>query len=233
LFFAENELRNINRRKEKKNLDKLKIWEKPSTANIEKDFNIRKKILELKKTCRETSGFNITALKSLKFLNTANVKSIAETSKIISEKNSKKMNLPGNQQDSIFNFITDNREIGMKNFLLGLLKDERGMISTKENLVAKAIKHSEVKLDKDLKNFMEFIEQEKKTQKQNEFVLLKAFDANREFAAKKKKSSLENKQICDEIDRTIKGIMSLKSYAGFVHIVLGGKNYIFFYFFFI
>jgi hypothetical protein len=110
----------------------------------------------------------------------------------------------------------------MKNILLGLLKNERGMISTKENLVAKAIKDSEVRLDKDTRNFFEFIEQEKKVQKQNDIVLIKAFDSNREFAAKKKKSNIENKQICDEIDRTIKSILSLKSYAGFVHIVLGG-----------
>lgn len=222
IFFAENELRNINRKNNKKTLNKLKIWEKPATANTEKDINIRKKILELKKTCRETSGFNITMLKDLKFLNKANVQSIAETSKIIQEKNNNKISIP-NKQDSIFGFVTDNREISMKNFLLGLLKEERGMINTKENLVAKAIKDSETRLDKDVKNFVEFIEQEKRVQKQNEIVLIKAFDANRELATRKKKSNLENKQICDEIDRTIKSILSLKSYAGFVHIVLGGN----------
>lgn len=177
--------------------------------------------MELKKTCRETSGFNITALRDLKFLNKANVQSIADTSKIIQEKNSQKNN-GLNKQDTILSFVMDNKEISMKNFLLGLLKDERGMISTKENLVQKAIKDSEVRLDKDTRNFLGFIEQEKKIQKQNEIVLIKAFDANRELAAKKKKSNIENKQICDEIDRTIKGILSQKSYAGFVHIVLGG-----------
>lgn len=232
LFFAENELRNINRKNEKKNLNKLKIWEKPFTANTEKDINIRKKILELKKTCRETSGFNITALRDIKFLNKANVKAIADTSKIISEKNTQKITVPG-KQDSIFSFVTDNREISMKNFLLGLLKDERGMINTKENLVAKAIKESEVRLDKDTKNFVDFIDQEKKIQKQNEIVLIRAFDSNRELGVRKKKSNLENKQICDEIDRTIKGILSLKSYAGFVHIVLGGKFICLFLFYFV
>jgi len=225
IFFAENELRNINRKNEKKSLNKIKIWEKPLTANTEKDINIRKKIQELKKTCRETSGFNITMIKDLKFLNKANVQSIYDTSKIIHEKNNQKLNQPP-KQDSIFSFVTHNREISMKNFLLGLLKDERQMINTKEQLVAKAIKDSEVRLDKDVKNFVEFIEHEKRIQKQNEIVLIKAFDANRELATRKKKSNLENKQICDEIDRTIKGIMSLKSYAGFVHIVLGGNELI-------
>ncbi len=223
LFFAENELTNLNKKQEKKSINKLKIWEKPLTANTDKDMNLRKKIKELKKNCRETIGFNITTVRDLKFLNKANVQTINETSKIVQEKFNQKLNQTI-RQDSIFSFVTDNREISMKNFLLTLLKDERHMINNKEQLVAKSIKDSEVRLDKDLKNFVEFIEHEKRIQKSNELVLIKAFDTNRDLAARKKKSNLENKQICDEIDRTIKGIMSLKSYAGFVHIVLGGNS---------
>lgn len=221
LNFADNELKNISRKNEKKSLNKIKIWEKPSTANLEKDINIRKKIQELRKTCREATGFNSSDLKNMKFLNKTNVDSIVETSKIINDKNTQKLNFPL-KQESIFSFVTDNREICMKNFLLGLLKEERSLINAKESLVARALKDSDVKLEKDYKNFVEFIENEKKIQKNNEIVLIKAFDANKDLAVKKKKINQENKQICDDIDRTIKGILALKSYAGFVHIVLGG-----------
>ncbi len=49
------------------------------------------------------------------------------------------------------------------------------------------------------------------------------FDAgkvNRELADKKKKLNQENKQIMDELDRTVKMILNLKGYAIFVHNVL-------------
>ena len=123
---------------------------------------------------------------------------------------------------SIFNFVTDNREICMKNFLLELLKDERSIINTKEHTVTKALKDSEFKLEKDYKNFVDFIENEKKSQKQNENELFQAFNKNRDLTISKKKFNQENKQIIDEIDRTVKGIVNLKSYAGFVHLVLEG-----------
>ena len=175
----------------------------------------------MRKTCREETGFRTKELKDVKYLTQGNINSIIETSKIMKEKKQSKMNQT-KKSDKIYNFVTDNREISMKNFLLELLKEERCAINDKELMVNKALKDSENKLEKDFKYFVEFMDKEKKFHKENELRLLHAYDSNRELLTRKKKYTLENKQICDEIDRTIKSIFSLKANAGFVHIVLGG-----------
>ena len=73
MVFAENELVNINKKGEKKTYNNIKIWEKASTTNREKDINIRHKLSELKKQCRETTGFDNSELKNQKFLNKINI----------------------------------------------------------------------------------------------------------------------------------------------------------------
>ncbi len=217
---AERELFNI-KKKEIRKEQRIKIWEQSTVKNEnEKDINIRNKISELKKKCREKEGFTDVDLNSNKFLTKIDLASISESKKILNErpknKNSK------NQLESIFNFVTDNREISMKNFLLDLLKDERSLISSKEILVSKTLKDSEVKLEKDYKNFMDFVEEEKRTQKYNEQKLIEYFNHNRELATVKKKLIQENKTVVDDLDRTVKAINNLKSNAAFVHLVLGG-----------
>ena len=124
-------------------------------------MNIRSKISELRKTCREETGFRTKELKDIKYLTQGNINSIIETSKIMKEKNNNKMN-ETKKSDKIFSFITDNREISMKNFLLELLKEERCAINEKELMVNKALKDSENKMERDYKYFIEFIDKEKK-----------------------------------------------------------------------
>jgi len=147
--------------------------------------------------------------------------SILNSKKILADR-AKQTNTNSNKVDSIFSFVTDNREISMKNFLLDLLKDERSLINSKEFLVSKTLKESEVRLNKDFKNFVDFVDEEKRNQKLNEQKLIEFFNHNRELAIVKKKLIQENKTVVDDLDRTVKSINNLKSNAAFVHIVLGG-----------
>lgn len=203
----------------------MKIWEQPLKDEAERDINIRNKISELKKKCRENLGFSEVDLQNQKFLNKIDLASILDSKKILADR-AKQKNI--NKVESIFNFVTDNREISMKNFLLDLLKDERSLINSKELLVSKTLKDSEVKLEKDYKNFVEFVEEEKRNQKSNEQKLIEYFNHNRELATVKKKLIQENKTIVDDLDRTVKSINNLKSNAAFVHLVLGGNQLIIF-----
>lgn len=110
----------------------------------------------------------------------------------------------------------------MKNYLLDLLKGERTLINNKENLVTKALKESEHKLDKDFKDFYGYVDKEKRILKYNEQKLNEAISNNRKLADTKKKLVQENKQIEDELDRTVKIILNFKGNASFVHTVIGG-----------
>ena len=220
--FAERELFNIKKREKRKEENRVKIWQQSSNPEADKDINIRNKISELKKKCRENLGFSDVDLRSQKFLTKIDVNSIMDSRKIISDTNKPTNNKGKNKIDSIFNFVEDNREISMKNFLLDLLKDERSSINSKEFTVTKALKDSEVRMDKDYKNFIEFVEEEKKTHKLNEQKIIENYNNNRELGLVKKKLNQENKTIVDDLDRTVKAINNLKSNAAFVHIVLGG-----------
>lgn len=217
--FAERELLNIKKKEKRKEQGRVKIWEQPLKDETEKDINIRNKIFELKKKCQENHGFSQVDLHGQKFLTKLDLASLLDSKRILADRTKQKNN---NKVESIFNFVTDNREISMKNFLLDLLKDERSLINSKEGLVSKTLKDSEVKLEKDYKNFVDFVEEEKRNQKLNEQKLIEYFNHNRELATIKKKLIQENKTVVDDLDRTVKSINNLKSNAAFVHLVLGG-----------
>ena len=56
----------------------------------------------------------------------------------------------------------DNKEISLKNYLIGLLKEKRTDINEKERNIEKALKQSENQLDRDTKEFIDFVEETKK-----------------------------------------------------------------------
>jgi hypothetical protein len=200
----------------------MKIWDKKKEGvdNSEKELGIRKKIFEIKKNVKEKGGLD--QIDTQGYLSKGHMNVIFESGKIIKDRafHNNKTVLQG-KTNSLYNFLIDNREISMKNFLLDLLKNERDKIETKEGEVSKALKGSEFKLEDDFKKFENFTEYEKKIQKENERVLLEKGKDNRELADRKKKLNQENKQICDELERTVKSIRNYKGDAIFVHYVLG------------
>jgi hypothetical protein len=64
------------------------------------------------------------------------------------------------------------KTLTLKNYQIGLLKNERTFLSDKESQITLALKNSERKLDNDYKNFQDFIEKEKKLSKQKEQVFV-------------------------------------------------------------
>jgi hypothetical protein len=222
LNFAIKEVTQIDNKIDKNKIKHLKIWEKQKLIynNEERDISIRKKISEIKKNAKELPVLSSIDMTNNRFLNKAHLELISDSNKIIHEQafqNSRVVQ----KNDSIFNFINENREISMKNFILDLLKSERTKILTKEGEVTKALKDSEGKLDEDFKRFENFTEYERNKQKEMDKILLESAKDNRELADKKKKLVQENKQIMDELERTVKAIKNFKSDAIFVHHVLG------------
>ena len=122
IVFAENEIKNINNKIEKFNSNKLPIWEKKRgiSVNIEKETSARKKILEIKKQVKEKGGLENIDLKNQKYFSKLHLDVILESTRILKEKNlEKQTEIPTTvNSNSLVTYVTDNREISMKNFLL-------------------------------------------------------------------------------------------------------------------
>ena len=119
--------------------------------------------------------------------------------------------------------LMDSKEICLKNYLIGLLKDKRTDINEKERNIEKALKESENQLDKDCKEFIDFVEETKKKLKleDDEFIKFRNFHEKAESLYRKECS--EYKKLSEDLERTVKLICLLRSYGIFVYKVLGQK----------
>ena len=116
--------------------------------------------------------------------------------------------------------MNDTKEICLKNYLIGLLKEKRTDINEKERNITKALRDSENKLDLDYKNFLNFVEGTKRKQKKEEEELqrLKSLHEQKEIIYKREIT--DYKKLIEDLERTVKLICLLKSYGSFVHKVL-------------
>lgn len=222
VIFCQREIKNIDNKINKSKYNKEGIWSK-TKVNDDRDLNVRKKLMEIKRGVKEKSTFENMDFGVKGYFNKDSIQVIHDTVKIMKNKtmqNVSKME----KTNSINNFINDNREICLRNYLIDLLKGERTSISDKEHTVTRALKESENKLENDFTEFMKFTEREKRKQKVNEQRLIDYISKNKQLQEKKKKLVQENKQIMDDLDRTVKIILNLKGNASFVHTVLGDEK---------
>ncbi len=144
VLFAENEVKLINNKLIKSMNQKLPVWEKKKNPaeNEKKEISVRKKISEIKKQVREKGGLENIDLKNQTYFSKQHLDVILESTKIVKEKNLQKNTtaLVSSKTNSLNNFVVDNREISMKNFLLSLLRYERSSILSTEGAIAKALK---------------------------------------------------------------------------------------------
>lgn len=73
---------------------------------------------------------------------------------------------------SKYSYLEDNRDICLKNYLIGLLKEERTQTNEKEIGIKEALETTDKKLDMDKKAFINYIDKEKKQLKETEEVTL-------------------------------------------------------------
>ena len=116
--------------------------------------------------------------------------------------------------------LNDTKEICLKNYLIDLLKEKRTDINEKERNITKALRESEDRLDADYKDFIDFVEDTKRKQKKEEEELTRLKSQHEEKDNLCKKELSDNKKLNEDLERTVKIIMLLKSYGSFVHKVL-------------
>jgi hypothetical protein len=145
---------------------------------------------------------------------------ITEANKIMKERMKNKGNAITSKHRMRNLVMNDTRDICLKNYLIGLLKESRTDLNEKEKNITKALRDSENRLDTDYRNFIDFVEGTKKKQKREEEELVRLKTLHEEKDNLYKKECLENKKLYEELEKTVKMICLLKSYGSFVHRVL-------------
>ena len=234
-FFANSEVKNIDK-KIIKRINKCSIWKEKlnniygmyASSNKKDIQNIRRNIREFE---LGTKDFDLKAeINRKKYFPMEKVEIIFDATDIMNkmkkslnnEKKSYQTFFRKNQAD-LNTFIIQNREICKKNFLIGLIKNEREKIKIKEKEIQKDLEDAKKIFVKDEAEFNQFT-QEKKVQFRKAELNLDINNRNNKILMEKiRKCSMEVHETESEIVRNIKGIILYKNYADFIHKLLG-KN---------
>ena len=146
---------------------------------------------------------------------------INEANKIMRERMKNKGSTINSKSKFKNEVLMDNKEISLKNYLIGLLKEKRTDINEKERKIEKALKQSEVQLDRDTKEFIDFVEATKRRHKLEDDEYVKYRNLHEQSENIYRKESTEYKKLMEELERTVKSINVLRGYGGFVYKVLG------------
>ena len=235
-YFANSEINNIDN-KIIKRINKETIWKK-KLNNIYGIFasTNRKDILNIRRNIREfeigTKGFDLKAeIDKKKYFPLERVDIIYDATDIMN-KMKKSMNNDKKPVQTLFRknqidlntFIIQNREICKKNFLIGLIENEREKIKIKEKEIKKDLSDAKKVFFKDEEAFDNFIQEKKQQFRKTELNLDINIRNNKILMEKIRKCSMDVHETESEIMRNIKGIILYKNYADFIHKLLGKKN---------
>ena len=234
-FFALSEVRQMDR-KIAKRINKGLIW-KEKLNNI---YDIctsqnKKDIDNVRKTVRlSLSGDNFDLRSEIdrkKYFPVENVDVINEAKDIMNNikkvmSNDKKAyeTFRCRNKLDLHTFVIQNRDICKKNFVIDLLKNERNKIKTKEKEVIKALDDANKIFISDKDAFDKFTQNKKRQFRETDLHLDEAIRNNKILMEQIKKYNSEVHGTENEIERNIKGIILYKSYADFIHKLLGKEN---------
>ena len=234
-FFANSEVKNIDK-KIIKRINKCSIW-KEKLNNIYGMYasSNKKDIQDIRRNIREfelgTKDFDLKAeINRKKYFPMEKVEIIFDATDIMNkmkkslnnEKKSYQTFFRKNQAD-LNTFIIQNREICKKNFLIGLITNEREKIKIKEKEIQKDLEDAKKIFVKDEAEFNQFTQEKKVQFRKAELNLDINIRNNKILMEKIRKCSMEVHETESEIVRNIKGIILYKNYADFIHKLLG-KN---------
>jgi len=151
---------------------KPKIWEKSKKEEEKDKVIVRKKITDIAKNAKESeNGLLEDFGEGKKYLNKNHVDIIKEANQIIKERSKNSGLTVASKTNSVYDFILQNREICLKNYLIDLLKGERTAIAGKQEKITRALNDSEKKLEQDQNEFRLYMDNEKNILQTNEKVL--------------------------------------------------------------
>ena len=234
-FFALSEIKHMDH-KISKRINKCLIWKEKlnniyddCTSKNKKDIeNIRVGIrlyglgddFDLKSEIDKKKYFPI---EKVEVINEAKDIMINMKKSMLNEKKAYETFYNKNRID-LHTFVRQNREICKKNFVIDLLRNERNKIKTKEKEIIKALDDAQRIFLRDKEAFDEFTQNKKKQFRESDLFLEEAIRNNKMLMEQIRKHNSEVHSTEDEIERNIKGIILYKSYADFIHKLLGKEK---------
>ena len=123
-------------------------------------------------------------------------------------------------------FMKKTNEIRLDNYKLKLLTNKRNELNSKLNDISKAFKSTEKMLENDYKQFLLFVEENNKSQQNQEYILNKCKQNFNNKDNEYNKQNELNKKLKNTIEFIVKRILTLNNYGKFIHKVFK-KDYIY------
>lgn len=145
-----------------------------------------------------------------------------ESIRQLTDRKKKKDLLITSDNPPISEFMSESKEICMKNLLIKIIKTESSRIEEKEVNIGKALDIEKINLENDQYLFHEYSETKKKSFREIEKQLLELEKNNKMLSLKLKDIKIENLGIKDEIRKYINLIEINRQYAFFINRSMKG-----------
>ena len=227
LGFANKQIEKIEEIVKKDKENERKAWDKHILNNIYKSSGKSnyQALKEFSHRIKIKKNYDISKIDWAKqlYLNKKQVKQILTGNKI-SKRILESVEISKRLKDKkiyLHDFIFQTKNISLKNLKLKLIKNERENITKKENEYENALNYEKKSLENDIDKFNLYKIGTKQQMKNDETTLIKLNQKNKLLYEESKKLANEYKYIVEEIIRYITLIINYKTYASFVHKLIG------------
>ena len=229
--FANMQIDKINKSLIKEKESELKPWLKKMDNNIylsngKSNYQIMKELTKKFKIIKKNKDIKKINWSKQYYYNKSQLNNIFDGYQI-SKRILNKYEVKRKVKDRGFyldEFITQTKNVSIDNLKLNLLKSERDKVYIKEYQYEKALEYEKKSLEKDINDFDMFKFEVKRKLKDDEMTLIKLIQENKLLYETNKKLSHEYKYTIEEIIRYIKLIINYKTYADFIHKLMGGGS---------
>ena len=128
------------------------------------------------------------------------------------------------KDQTISDFISTKNSSFLANTMIKILKDNQDKVIKKQENYSRALRHEILLLDKDINKFDEFTIVLDKKKKEDEALLTKRIEENKNLVNLYKRQLQEYNGTIYEIYKILKSMNEFKTYAKFIHKLLGGDN---------
>lgn len=224
ISFASNQVEKINKKIFLQEYYHKKPWNKDSNNNIFLENGKSNFMLlnEVKKKLLRKQSLKDINWHTHRYFNENQFNKVLDASHIVKQHETRKEVVE--PYIDIHTYKKQSKEICINNMLISILNEERTKIQQKQQSMTNALVQSHSDLDNDMSLFDSFKDDMRKQTKENEIYLSKVALYNRQLLEVKKKCMQDHRLILDEIEKTIRQIITQKYYAVFVHSLLGNGH---------
>ena len=184
-------------------------------------FNLNKKIKEIQRETKTNNILDIINRKNTRIsFSKENINYVAESSQLLQNLKKQKTEEYNRDDNSILKFLSENKEIYIKNLLIKILKIENEKLIKIEDSKGKEIEFQKKNYLKDINYFNDYINQQKKACKEIESILSDIEKKNKILFEEEKQYKFKIKIVEDEIKNCLEHIDDFRICVLFVNKVL-------------